>query len=56
MNPSIIDCIRTDVSSEGKYVREFENKFAKKVKENYAAVLSGTAALEIAINILNLKK
>lgn len=54
----LIDCIRTGwVSSEGKYVREFENKFAKKVKRKFsAAVSSGTAALEIAINILNLKK
>ncbi len=45
------------ISSEGKFVKIFETKFAKYHKRKYAvAVSSGTAALEIALKSLNLKK
>jgi len=45
------------VSSEGPKVKEFENKLAKWVNRKYAcSVSSGTAALEIAVKSLNLKK
>ncbi len=45
------------VSSNGKEILEFEKKLAKFVNRKYAcAVSSGTAALEIAVKSLNLKK
>ena len=45
------------ISSEGKYVKEFENRFSKYINKRYGvAVSSGTAALEIAMKSLNLKK
>ena len=45
------------ISSEGKYVVNFEKSFSKYNKRSYGiAVSSGTAALEIAIKSLNLKK
>ncbi len=45
------------VSSEGPQVKEFESKIARWVKRKYAtSVSSGTAALEIAVKSLNLKK
>ena len=52
------DCMDTGwISSEGSYVKKFENEFSKYNKRRYGiAVSSGTAALEIAIKSLNLKK
>ncbi len=45
------------ISSEGPNVKEFENKIAKFLNRKFGcAVSSGTAALEIAIKSLNLKK
>ena len=45
------------ISSEGPDVKEFENKIAKFLNRKFGcAVSSGTAALEIAIKSLNLKK
>mgnify|MGYP005996055509 FL=1 len=45
------------VSSSGKEIVEFEKKLAKFVNRKFAcAVSSGTAALEIAVKSLNLKK
>ena len=45
------------ISSEGKYVKKFEHTFSKYNKRNYGiAVSSGTAALEISMKSLNLKK
>ena len=45
------------ISSEGPNVRKFESKIAKYLNRRYGcAVSSGTAALEIAIKVLNLKK
>ena len=54
----INECIATNwISSEGKFVKLFEKNFAKYNKRKYGtAVSSGTAALEIAIKSLNLKK
>jgi len=41
----------------GTYVKKFENSFSKLLKLNYcAAVSNGTAALEAALFVLNLKK
>ena len=51
-------CIDTGwISSEGKYVKKFEKNFSKYNKRIYGvAVSSGTAALDIAIKSLNLKR
>ena len=45
------------ISSDGPEVESFERKFSNKIKQKYSvAVSSGTAALEIAIKSLDLKK
>ena len=45
------------ISSDGPEVKSFESNFSKKIKRKYSvAVSSGTAALEIAIKSLNLRK
>ena len=45
------------ISSEGPYVKKFEENYAKYHKRKYGiAVSSGTAAFEIALKSLNLKK
>ncbi len=45
------------ISGDGPYIRKFENNFAKFHKRKYAiSVSNGTAALEIALKSLNLKK
>ena len=51
-------CLDTGwISSEGKYVKKFEESFAKYNRRIYGvAVSSGTAALEIGMKSLNLKK
>tara|TARA_B110000438_G_scaffold285471_1_gene315602 strand:+ start:377 stop:1513 length:1137 start_codon:yes stop_codon:yes gene_type:complete len=52
------DCIKTNwISSEGSYVSKFEENFSSLIDKKYAvAVSSGTAALQIAFDSLNLKK
>ena len=45
------------ISSEGSNVKKFEQNFSKFIDHKYSiAVSSGTAALEIAVKCLNLKK
>ena len=45
------------ISSNGPDIKYFEKKFSKKIKQKFSvAVSNGTAALEIAIKSLNLKK
>jgi perosamine synthetase len=45
------------ISSSGPLVEEFEKKFAKKVDRRFAiSVSNGTAALQLAIEAINLKK
>jgi perosamine synthetase len=55
---NVLECLKTNwISSEGKFVKEFENNFSKFNDRKYGiAVSSGTAALEVAIKSLNLKK
>ena len=55
---NVIQCVKTNwISSEGKFVKEFEENFSKYNSRKYGiAVSSGTAALEVAIKSLNLKK
>jgi perosamine synthetase len=52
------ECLRTNwISSEGKFVNLFEKNFSSFNKRKFGiAVSSGTAALEIAVKSLNLKK
>lgn len=54
----LLDCINTGwISSAGKYVKEFEQSFAKYCDSKYAvAVSNGTAALHIALVTLEIKK
>lgn len=54
----LLDCIDTGwISSAGKYVKEFEQKFAKYCDSKHAvAVTSGTTALHIALTALDIKK
>ena len=54
----VMDCIKTNwISSEGSYVKNFESEMAAQVSRKYAvAVSSGTAALDIAIESLELDK
>ena len=54
----LIECINSNwISSGGNFVIKLEKIIAKKLKRKYAvAVSSGTAAIDIAITSLNLKK
>lgn len=51
------ECIDTGwISSEGKFVSEFESKLSKRLgREHGVAVTNGTAALDIAFELLKLK-
>ena len=53
----LTECIKTGwISSEGPFVKEFENKFAAYIGKRYGtAVSSGTAALEVAMGAIELK-
>ena len=52
----LVRCIDTGwISSEGPFVREFEQKFAESVGRKYGvAVCNGSAALEVAVRALNI--
>ncbi len=52
----VIECIKSGwISSEGPFVKKFEEKFKINVKRKYAvSVSNGTAALEIAVRALNI--
>ena len=52
----VLNCLNTGwISSEGSYVKEFENKFSGNINKKYGiACSSGTAALEIALASLDL--
>jgi len=54
----VTDCIKTGwISSEGSYVKDFENAFAKTVDRNHAvAVSNGSVALDAAIVALGIGK
>ncbi len=54
----LLSCINDNwISSEGPFVKKFEDAFKKLIGKKYAsAVSSGTAALDIAIESLNLKE
>ena len=52
----IVECLRTGwISSEGPFVKQFEDQFAARVNRRYGiAVSSGSAALEVAIAALGI--
>lgn len=52
------ECIDTGwISSEGPFIKKFEEEFASKINKKHAiAVCNGTAALEIAVEALGIKK
>ena len=52
------ECLKTNwISSEGKFVKLYEERFTRYNDRKYGiAVSNGTAALEVAIKSLNLKK
>ena len=54
---NVVDCIKTNwISSKGKYVEEFEAKFAKYCGCKYGiTTTSGTTALHLALASLNIK-
>ena len=53
----VMNCIKKNEITNGRYIKKFEDKFAKFHKKKYGITVSnGTAALEIAIKSLNLKK
>lgn len=54
----VVDCIKTNwISSKGKYVEEFEEKFAKYCGCKYGiSTTSGTTALHLALASLGIKK
>ena len=54
----VTDCIKTNwISSKGKYVEEFEEKFAKYCGCKYGiTTTSGTTALHLALASINIKK
>jgi perosamine synthetase len=54
----INECLDTNwISSEGKFVKIFEKNFSQYARRKFGvAVSSGTAALDVAIKSLNLKK
>lgn len=52
----LVECIRTGwISSEGPFIKEFEDKFSKYVDRKHGiAVANGSAALDVAVKALNL--
>jgi len=54
----LIECIETGwISSDGPFVKKFEEGMAKYVGRKYAvAVTNGTAALELAVKALGIKE
>ena len=54
----LIECIESGwISSEGPFVSKFEDNFSNRVSRKYGiACSSGSAALDLAISALRLKK
>ena len=52
----LLECIDTGwISSEGPFVKQFEEQFAKMVERNHGiAVANGSGALDIAVQALSL--
>ena len=54
----LLRCLKTNsISSSGNFIKKFENKFASYVDRRHGiSVSSGTAALQVAVDALKLKK
>jgi len=54
----VLECLKTGwISSEGPFIKKFEESFASYIGKKYGiAVSNGTAALEIAVKALGLKE
>lgn len=54
----VVECLKTGwISSEGKFIRDFEEKFANYIGKKYGvAVNNGTNALILALRVLNLEQ
>jgi perosamine synthetase len=54
----VLDCLSSKwISSKGKYINKFENKFAKFIKIKHAiSVVNGTSALHLALLALDINK
>ena len=54
----LLECIRTGwISSEGPFIKKFEDNFAAYVNRQHGiAVANGSAALDIAVKVLNLNE
>ena len=52
----LVECVRTGwISSEGPFIKEFEDKFAAYVSRKHGiAISNGSAALDVAIQALNI--
>jgi len=52
----LLECIETGwISSEGPFIKEFEQKFSDRVEREYGiAVTNGTAALDVAVEALGI--
>ena len=52
----LVECVRTGwISSEGPFIKEFEDKFASYVSRRHGiAISNGSAALDVAIQALNI--
>jgi perosamine synthetase len=52
----LVECVRTGwISSEGPFIKEFEDKFAEYVSRKHGiAISNGSAALDVAIQALNI--
>lgn len=52
----LVECVRTGwISSEGPFIKEFEDKFASYVSRKHGiAISNGSAALDVAIQALNI--
>ena len=54
---NVNECLKSNQLTSGKFIKKFEKSFSKLHKKKYAiSVSNGTAALEIAVKSLNLKK
>ena len=54
---TILQVLNNNLLTDGPNLKDFENKFAKKVNRKYGiSVSNGTAAIQLAFESLNLKK
>ena len=54
---AIVETLQSDFLTQGPKIKEFEENFAQYVNSRFAvAVSNGTAALEVTLKSLNLKK